>query len=189
MSPVCDCCRENINKLNHQVSVMRKEIKNLRYVHITSNNLFENKCSANLWNSIIMKNILSVILINHNYWQQLLLISIIRKYYSYVRCVFNRQMLDSAVRANRKHMMAIQSTVSTTGLRHACKGQTTPTPSPDLSHAALEKGNRSIKLVIILEHVSLADHYWHFWKVWIFCTSKFLKYMKTEAVKKSFALV
>lgn len=101
---------------------------------------------------------------NHNRWKQFLLISIIRKYYFYVRYVFNRQMLDSAVRANRKHMMSIQSTVSTTGLRHACRGQTTPSPSPDLSQAALERGNRSIKLVIIQKHVSLAvlDHYWNF---------------------------
>ncbi|KAM7009120.1 tRNA (adenine(37)-N6)-methyltransferase [Tautogolabrus adspersus] len=30
MSPLCDSCGENINKLNQQVSVMRKEIKNLR---------------------------------------------------------------------------------------------------------------------------------------------------------------
>ncbi|XP_037546271.1 tRNA (adenine(37)-N6)-methyltransferase [Nematolebias whitei] len=32
MSPPCGCCRENMNKLNQQVSVMRKEIKNLRQV-------------------------------------------------------------------------------------------------------------------------------------------------------------
>ncbi|XP_028262559.1 tRNA (adenine(37)-N6)-methyltransferase [Parambassis ranga] len=30
MSPLCDCCAEHITKLNQQVSVMRKEIKNLR---------------------------------------------------------------------------------------------------------------------------------------------------------------
>nr|XP_019956781.1 PREDICTED: tRNA (adenine(37)-N6)-methyltransferase [Paralichthys olivaceus] len=30
MAPVCDCCCENINKLQQQVSVMRKEMKNLR---------------------------------------------------------------------------------------------------------------------------------------------------------------
>ncbi|XP_008289858.1 nef-associated protein 1 [Stegastes partitus] len=30
MSPRCDCCCEHIQKLNQQVSVMRKEIKNLR---------------------------------------------------------------------------------------------------------------------------------------------------------------
>lgn len=32
MSPLCDCGAEHINKLNQQVSVMRKEIKNLRWV-------------------------------------------------------------------------------------------------------------------------------------------------------------
>ncbi|XP_034044380.1 tRNA (adenine(37)-N6)-methyltransferase [Thalassophryne amazonica] len=30
MAPLCESCGENINKLKHQVSVMRKEIKNLR---------------------------------------------------------------------------------------------------------------------------------------------------------------
>ncbi|XP_059182498.1 tRNA (adenine(37)-N6)-methyltransferase [Centropristis striata] len=30
MSPRCECCGEHINKLNQQISVMRKEIKNLR---------------------------------------------------------------------------------------------------------------------------------------------------------------
>uniref|UniRef100_UPI003AAF406A tRNA (adenine(37)-N6)-methyltransferase n=1 Tax=Centroberyx gerrardi TaxID=166262 RepID=UPI003AAF406A len=30
MSPLCDSCGEHVNKLNQQVSVMRKEIKNLR---------------------------------------------------------------------------------------------------------------------------------------------------------------
>ncbi|KAM9362765.1 tRNA (adenine(37)-N6)-methyltransferase isoform 2-T2 [Symphorus nematophorus] len=30
MSPLCECCCEHVNKLNQQVSVMRKEIKNLR---------------------------------------------------------------------------------------------------------------------------------------------------------------
>ncbi|XP_030594301.1 tRNA (adenine(37)-N6)-methyltransferase [Archocentrus centrarchus] len=30
MSPLCECCSEHINKLTQQVSVMRKEIKNLR---------------------------------------------------------------------------------------------------------------------------------------------------------------
>lgn len=36
MSPPCDCCAEHISKLNQQVSVMRKEIKNLRYVKHTT---------------------------------------------------------------------------------------------------------------------------------------------------------
>uniref|UniRef100_A0A3P9CVX4 tRNA methyltransferase O n=1 Tax=Maylandia zebra TaxID=106582 RepID=A0A3P9CVX4_9CICH len=30
MSPLCECCSEHMDKLNQQVSVMRKEIKNLR---------------------------------------------------------------------------------------------------------------------------------------------------------------
>lgn len=58
-----------------------------------------------------------------------------------MRCVLNRQMLDSAIRANRKHMMAIQSSVSTSGLRQAWREQTSP--APDLSQAALERGNLS----------------------------------------------
>ncbi|XP_076583547.1 tRNA (adenine(37)-N6)-methyltransferase [Chaetodon auriga] len=83
MSPECDCCRERVNKLNQQVSVMRKEIKNLR------------------------------------------------------------QMLDSAVRAHRKHMMSIQSAVSKVGL---CEPDRTPPPPPPASppaspQAALERGN------------------------------------------------
>ncbi|XP_040003451.1 tRNA (adenine(37)-N6)-methyltransferase [Xiphias gladius] len=77
MSPLCDCCGENISRLNQQVSVMRKEIKNLR------------------------------------------------------------QMLDSAVRAHRKHMMSIESAVSRTGLCEADKDQTPPPPP----QAALEQGN------------------------------------------------
>lgn len=60
-----------------------------------------------------------------------------------MRCVLNRQMLDSAIRANRKHMMAIQSSVSTSGLKQAWREQTTPSPAPALSQAALERGNLS----------------------------------------------
>lgn len=79
MSPVCDCCCERVKTLNQQVSVMRKEIKNLR------------------------------------------------------------QMLGSAVRAHRKHMMSIQSAVSKVGL---CEPDPTPPPpSPASSQAALEQGN------------------------------------------------
>ncbi|KAK2817161.1 hypothetical protein Q5P01_025352 [Channa striata] len=83
MSPLCDCCGEHVNKLNQQVSVMRKEIKNLR------------------------------------------------------------QMLDSAVRAHRKHMASLQSAVSRMG---ADKAQTPsppppPPPSPASQQAALERGN------------------------------------------------
>ncbi|KAG7221828.1 hypothetical protein INR49_017004 [Caranx melampygus] len=83
MSPLCDCCGENTNKLKQQVSVMRKEIKNLR------------------------------------------------------------QMLDSAVRANRKHMISIQSAVSKIGVCEAVKDQTQPpAPSqPASPQAALEQGN------------------------------------------------
>uniref|UniRef100_A0A671WV11 tRNA methyltransferase O n=1 Tax=Sparus aurata TaxID=8175 RepID=A0A671WV11_SPAAU len=80
MSPACDCCGEQVNKLNQQVSVMRKEIKNLR------------------------------------------------------------QMLDSAVRAHRKHMISIQSAVSKVALCEPAREQT-PSPSPPSSQAALEKGN------------------------------------------------
>ncbi|XP_070836314.1 tRNA (adenine(37)-N6)-methyltransferase [Chaetodon trifascialis] len=79
MSPACDCCGERMNKLNQQVSVMRKEIKNLR------------------------------------------------------------QMLDSAVRAHRKHMISIQSAVSKVGV---CEPDRTPPPPPPVSpQAALERGN------------------------------------------------
>lgn len=77
MSPLCDCCSECVSKLNQQVSVMRKEIKNLR------------------------------------------------------------QMLDSAVRAQRKHMISIQSTVSKVGL---CEPAAEQTPPPADPQAALEQG-------------------------------------------------
>ncbi len=39
MAPLCDRCGEHINKLNEQVSVMRKEIKNLRYVYNIAHNV------------------------------------------------------------------------------------------------------------------------------------------------------
>uniref|UniRef100_A0A8C2ZAV8 tRNA methyltransferase O n=1 Tax=Cyclopterus lumpus TaxID=8103 RepID=A0A8C2ZAV8_CYCLU len=79
MSPLCDCCGEHINKLNEQISVMRKEIKNLR------------------------------------------------------------QMLDSAVRGHRKHLISIQSAVSKMALCEPDKDQTAPpAASPQ---AALEQGN------------------------------------------------
>lgn len=80
MGPLCDSCGEHMNKLNQQVSVMRKEIKNLR------------------------------------------------------------QMLDTAVRAHRKHMTSIQSAVSKVGL---CEPEKDPTPapaSPAPPQAALEQG-------------------------------------------------
>ncbi|XP_056227932.1 tRNA (adenine(37)-N6)-methyltransferase [Seriola aureovittata] len=50
-----------------------------------------------------------------------------------------RQMLDSAVRAHRKHMISIQSAVSKIGVCEADKAQTPPAPtSPQV---ALEKGS------------------------------------------------
>ncbi|XP_037329100.2 tRNA (adenine(37)-N6)-methyltransferase [Pungitius pungitius] len=82
MSPLCDCCGERINKLDQQISVMRKEIKNLR------------------------------------------------------------QMLDSATRGHRKHMISIQSAVSTIGLCGPDKDQTPSPSSPAASpQAALERGS------------------------------------------------
>ncbi|CAJ1052429.1 tRNA (adenine(37)-N6)-methyltransferase [Xyrichtys novacula] len=88
MTPVCDSCCENIMKLNQQVSVMRKEIKNLR------------------------------------------------------------QMLESANRANRKHMTSIQSVVSKIELSGPNKEkvpspQPLPQPPPPSTspEAALEQGN------------------------------------------------
>ncbi|KAF3687772.1 tRNA (adenine(37)-N6)-methyltransferase [Channa argus] len=81
MRPLCDCCGEHINKLNQQVSVMRKEIKNLR------------------------------------------------------------QILDSAVRAHRKHMASLQSAVSKMGLCGADKASPAPPPSQASPQAALERGN------------------------------------------------
>ncbi|XP_047434619.1 tRNA (adenine(37)-N6)-methyltransferase [Mugil cephalus] len=83
MSPLCDCCSEHINKLNQQVSVMRKEIKNLR------------------------------------------------------------QMLDSAVRAHRKHLTSVQTAVSKMGHCEKQKPQTPslPSPSSPSPQAALEQGS------------------------------------------------
>ncbi|XP_072241057.1 tRNA (adenine(37)-N6)-methyltransferase [Leuresthes tenuis] len=80
MSPSCDCCGEYINKLNQQVSVMRKEIKNLR------------------------------------------------------------QMLDSAVKAHRKHLTSVQVAVSRIGSSEDKKEQT-PSPSSPAPQAGLEQGN------------------------------------------------
>ncbi|XP_070779915.1 tRNA (adenine(37)-N6)-methyltransferase [Enoplosus armatus] len=81
MGPLCGCCGEHIDKLSQQVSVMRKEIKNLR------------------------------------------------------------QMLDSAVRAHRKHMTSVQSAVSKMRLCEPDSDQTPPPPSPASPQAALEQGN------------------------------------------------
>ncbi|CAK6958575.1 tRNA (adenine(37)-N6)-methyltransferase [Scomber scombrus] len=81
MSPLCECCGEHINNLNQQVSVMRKEIKNLR------------------------------------------------------------QMLDSAVRANRKHIISIQSAVSKIELSEPGKHQPPSAASPVSPQAALEQGS------------------------------------------------
>ncbi|KAI3353100.1 hypothetical protein L3Q82_019669, partial [Scortum barcoo] len=82
MSPPCDCCREHIEKLNQQVSVMRKEMKNLR------------------------------------------------------------QMLDSAARAHRKHIISIQSAVTKMG---PAGDQAPPPPPPPPTaaspQAALERGS------------------------------------------------
>ncbi|KAM4585254.1 tRNA (adenine(37)-N6)-methyltransferase isoform 2-T2 [Odontesthes bonariensis] len=80
MSPPCDCCGEYINKLNQQVSVMRKEIKNLR------------------------------------------------------------QMLDSAVRAHRKHLTSVQAAVSRIGSSED-KKELTPSPCSPSPRAGLEQGN------------------------------------------------
>ncbi|XP_074554895.1 tRNA (adenine(37)-N6)-methyltransferase [Halichoeres trimaculatus] len=84
MGPLCDNCCVNVIKLTEQVSVMRKEIKNLR------------------------------------------------------------QMLESATRANRKHMTAIQSVVSKIGLSEAVTEKvpsSQPPPSVPSPQAALEQGN------------------------------------------------
>lgn len=53
-----------------------------------------------------------------------------------------RQMLDSAVRAHRKHLTSVQSVVSKIGLCEPDGEQTPrPPPSPASPQAALEKGN------------------------------------------------
>ncbi|XP_029909652.1 tRNA (adenine(37)-N6)-methyltransferase isoform X2 [Myripristis murdjan] len=76
MCPMCDGCGDHVSKLNQQVSVMRREIKNLR------------------------------------------------------------QMLDSAVRAHRKHMVSVQSAVTNLGHCGLDRGQSPPSSEP-----ALDKGN------------------------------------------------
>lgn len=50
-------------------------------------------------------------------------------------------MLDSAVRANRKHMISIQSAVSKIELREPDKPQPPPAESPVSPQSALEQGN------------------------------------------------
>ncbi|XP_004065973.2 tRNA (adenine(37)-N6)-methyltransferase [Oryzias latipes] len=80
MKPPCDCCSEHIQKLNQQVSVMRKEIKNLR------------------------------------------------------------QMLDSSVRAFRKHLTSVQTAVSRMS---CCKEEKATAPaaaSPASPQTTLEQG-------------------------------------------------
>ncbi|XP_061737009.1 tRNA (adenine(37)-N6)-methyltransferase [Nerophis ophidion] len=79
MSPACDCCVEHVSTLKRQVSVMRKEIKNLR------------------------------------------------------------QMLDTATRTHRKHILSIQSALSKTSVQGLEKDlPPPPTASPQ---EALEHGN------------------------------------------------
>ncbi|XP_077427157.1 tRNA (adenine(37)-N6)-methyltransferase [Vanacampus margaritifer] len=78
MVPLCNCCGEHVNKLKQQVSVMRKEIKNLR------------------------------------------------------------QMLETATRAHRKHMLSIESAVSKVGVWEPKKSQ--PPPPPISPQTALEHG-------------------------------------------------
>ncbi|XP_061684601.1 tRNA (adenine(37)-N6)-methyltransferase isoform X2 [Syngnathoides biaculeatus] len=78
MAPCCPCCGEHVDKLKQQVSVMRKEIKNLR------------------------------------------------------------QMLDTATRTHRKHMLSLESAVSKAGVWGPEK--TRPAPPPISPQASLENG-------------------------------------------------
>ncbi|XP_049576295.1 tRNA (adenine(37)-N6)-methyltransferase [Syngnathus scovelli] len=79
MAPVCDCCVEHVDKLKQQVSVMRKEIKNLR------------------------------------------------------------QMLESANRAHRKHLLSIESAVSKVGVGDLKKKQPpSSSPQTDLEHGKIQ---------------------------------------------------
>lgn len=112
MSPLCDCCREHIDKLSQQVSVMRKEIKNLRYVHNIASTCFFGDVTV--------------------------LIVFLWTFTCVCLPLCNRQVLDSAVRAHRKHMISIQSAVAKMG---PDRDQTAPPPTPASSQAALERGN------------------------------------------------
>lgn len=78
MSPISPQCRDQLQKLNQQISVMRKEIKNLR------------------------------------------------------------QMLDSATRAHRKHIVSLQSVVSKLDQKEPCKSQVTTLSNNSVS--TLEQG-------------------------------------------------
>ncbi|XP_008315351.1 tRNA (adenine(37)-N6)-methyltransferase isoform X2 [Cynoglossus semilaevis] len=78
MSPLCQCCGDTVRQLKQQVSVMRREIKNLR------------------------------------------------------------QMLDSATRANRKHMLSLQSALSKIGVSEK-KDIQAPSPSSSSPSATLEQ--------------------------------------------------
>uniref|UniRef100_A0A3P8VIC8 tRNA methyltransferase O n=1 Tax=Cynoglossus semilaevis TaxID=244447 RepID=A0A3P8VIC8_CYNSE len=80
MSPLCQCCGDTVRQLKQQVSVMRREIKNLR------------------------------------------------------------QMLDSATRANRKHMLSLQSALSKIGVSEK-KDIQAPSPSSSSPSATLEQGS------------------------------------------------
>lgn len=138
MSPLCECCSEHMNKLNQQVSVMRKEIKNLRYVC--------RFCTATCFSH---ERLLAVLRIKQIKRRVLFCIGLFifiifqgsHYYYTLILNIFsNRQTLDSAIRAHRKQLLAVQAAVSKIGLSEEVKAPAPTPPSPP-SPAALERGS------------------------------------------------
>lgn len=143
MSPQCVCCGEHIHKLNQQVSVMRKEIKNLRYVDNmapSGHHCAVSKCNNAFTVHIALMSVFFFFIVIACI---LFRIAADVAFLLHVMCLrsvpfSNRQMLDSAIRAHRKHMVSIQSAVSKIGVWEPGRPDQTPSPpSPELS---LDKG-------------------------------------------------
>lgn len=121
MSPLCDCCGE---KLNQQVSVMRKEIKNLRYDDFIC-------CSG-----LMIKSFNNSLTCSCRFFYLRLKTCFTCFWLLWAR--FTRQMLDGALRAHRKHMNSLQSAVSQIGGKDQA-----PPPPPPPPQDALERGKYS----------------------------------------------
>lgn len=126
-----------MDKLNQQVSVMRKEIKNLRYVGFAPPRVFLtrdfllfqelNKLNAVCCFALAFFSF-SIFQGSHYYYTLILNI------------LSNRQTLDSAIRAHRKQLLAVQAAVSKIGLSEEVKAPAPTPPSPP-SPAGLERGS------------------------------------------------
>lgn len=135
MSPQCGCCGEHVGKLKQQVSVMRKEIKNLRYVYIIT--CSEQEGAASLHRALV--HVLALVQTPTLTVYQHRVVFIKKSHSCCPRRVY-RQTLASAARAHRQHMASIQAALSNIGPGDLCKEQTAPPLPAEISQAALEKG-------------------------------------------------